>query len=136
MVNRTISETAARDLTEMMVNVVETGAPAARVEGYRIAGKTGTAQIPTEDGYTEDETIVSFVGYAPADDPQFVMLIKLDRPDSNISQWASYTAAPAFAQTASRLLAHMNVPSDNVRLASVEGKEVIVNPVNASVETE
>jgi cell division protein FtsI/penicillin-binding protein 2 len=118
VMHRAISESAARDLTEMMVNVVDTGAPAARVKGYRIAGKTGTAQIPTKDGYTEDETIVSFVGFAPADDPQFVMLIKLDRPDPNISPWASYTAAPAFAQTAARLLEHMNVPSDEFRLAS------------------
>ncbi len=119
MKHRVISEAAAHDLTEMMVNVVETGAPAARVEGYRIAGKTGTAQIPTLDGYTEDETIVSFVGFAPADDPQFVMLIKLDRPDPDISPWASYTAAPAFAQTAERLLKQMNVPPDGVRLASI-----------------
>ena len=117
MKNRAISESAARDLTEMMVNSVDTGTPAARIEGYRVAGKTGTAQIPTQDGYTEDETIVSFVGFAPADDPQFVMLIKLDRPDPDISPWASYTAAPAFAQTALRLLKQMNVPPDEVRLA-------------------
>ncbi len=132
VVHSAISESAARDLTEMMVNVVETGAPAAKVEGYRIAGKTGTAQIPTKEGYTEDETIVSFVGFAPADDPQFVMLIKLDRPDPDISQWASYTAAPAFAQTAARLLDHMNVPSDEVRLASVN---VDAN-VDVNAETE
>ena len=110
VMHRTISESAAHDLTEMMVDVVETGTPLARVKGYRVAGKTGTAQIPTIDGYTEDETIVSFVGFAPADDPRFVMLVKLDRPDPDISPWATYTAAPVFAQIAARLLQHMNVP--------------------------
>jgi hypothetical protein len=77
-------ETAAT-LTESAGESGGSGQQAAGVAGYAIAGKSGTAQIPTEEGYTDDETIVTFVGYAPADDPQFVILVKLDRPDPNIS---------------------------------------------------
>jgi cell division protein FtsI/penicillin-binding protein 2 len=115
VVRRTLDEQTTRALTEMMVEVVESGAPAAKVPGYNIAGKTGTAQIPTQQGYTEDETIVSFVGFAPADDPQFVILVKLDRPNPAISQWAAYTAAPTFAKVARRLFEHLNIPPDRVR---------------------
>jgi len=115
VVRRALDEQTTRALTEMMVEVVESGAPAAKVPGYNIAGKTGTAQIPTQQGYTEDETIVSFVGFAPADDPQFVILVKLDRPNPAISQWAAYTAAPTFAKVARRLFEHLNIPPDRVR---------------------
>ena len=108
-------ETAAT-LAPILVKVVNVGNSSAAVAGYSIAGKSGTAQIPTEEGYTEDETIVTFVGYAPADDPQFVMLVKLDRPDPTISQWANYTVAPMFARVARRLFDHMNIPPDAVRL--------------------
>jgi cell division protein FtsI/penicillin-binding protein 2 len=113
----TVQPQTARALTEILVDVVDEGNIAAGVAGYDIAGKSGTAQIPTEEGYTEDETIVTFVGYAPADDPQFVVLVKLDRPDPNISPWANYTAAPVFAQVARRLFDYFNIPPDDIRLA-------------------
>lgn len=111
------AETAAM-LNEILVKVVETGNPAAGVSGYRIAGKSGTAQIPTELGYTEDDTIVTFTGYAPADDPRFVILVKLERPDPAISRWAGYTAAPTFAQVARRLFQYYNIPPDTIRLGA------------------
>ena len=109
----------SRELSRILVDVVRDGNSAAGVAGYSIAGKSGTAQIPTEKGYTEDQTIVTFVGFAPADDPQFVILVKLDRPDTKINklyQWANYTAAPVFAQVARRLLDYYNIPPDEVRL--------------------
>lgn len=105
-----ISPATAYTLTEMMVHVVETGNIKAAVPGYRVAGKSGTAQIPTSEGYEEDATIVSFVGFAPADDPQFVVLVKMDRPDFTINQWASHTAAPVFSRITKRLLDHYNIP--------------------------
>jgi cell division protein FtsI/penicillin-binding protein 2 len=105
-------------MTDILVKVVEEGNQAAGVSGYRIAGKSGTAQIPTKAGYTEDDTIVTFVGYAPADDPRFVILVKLERPDPSISRWAGYTAAPTFAQVARRLFYYFNIPPDEVRLGS------------------
>ncbi len=108
-------ETAAA-MADILVEVINQGNPAAGVSGYRVAGKSGTAQIPTEQGYTEDDTIVTFTGFAPADDPRFVILVKLDRPDPSISRWAGYTAAPTFAQVARRLFDYYSIPPDNIRL--------------------
>ncbi len=113
----TVKPETAKVLTDILIKVVDEGNIAAGVAGYDIAGKSGTAQIPTEQGYTEDETIVTFIGFAPADDPQFIVLVKLDRPDPNISPWANYTAAPVFAMVARRLFDYYNIPPDEVRLA-------------------
>jgi cell division protein FtsI/penicillin-binding protein 2 len=116
-----ISPQTARMLTEMMVQTVDEGVPYARVEGYRVAGKTGTAQIPVPGGYDKQGTIVSFVGFGPVPDPQFIVLIKLDRPKTSF--WASDTAAPAFRRLASQLFVVMGVPPQN--LDSVEVAEVV-----------
>jgi cell division protein FtsI/penicillin-binding protein 2 len=111
-----ISAEAATTLTDMLVEVIEREATEARVKGYRIAGKTGTAQIPTVVGYHPTDTVVSFVGYAPADDPDFIILVKLDRP--KVSRWAAHTAAPAFRDIARRLLVYRQIPPDEIRLVS------------------
>ena len=110
-----ISRETAQIMTAMLVEAVEKRTSEARIRGYKIAGKTGTAQIPTAIGYDPDDTIVSFVGYAPADDPQFIVLVKLDRPRT--SRWADRTAAPAFRAIAEKLLVYMQIPPDDIRLA-------------------
>ncbi len=110
---RPISAQTAREVTEMMVNVVEYGAPYAKVSGYTVAGKTGTAQIPTPGGYEEDATIASFIGFLPADDPQVIVLVRLDRPQT--SEWGTRTAAPLFSQFAQRLVVLLEIPPDAVR---------------------
>ncbi|MBX3012840.1 MAG: penicillin-binding protein 2 [Caldilineaceae bacterium] len=115
ILGRAIRPETAHAMTEMMVETVNTGNSAARVPGYRIAGKSGTAQIPDVSGYLKDATIVTFVGFAPADDPKFVLLVKLDQPDPAISQWAAYTAAPVFAQISRRLFDYLNIPPDDIR---------------------
>jgi cell division protein FtsI/penicillin-binding protein 2 len=115
IVRRAISQETAETMTNLLVRVVEEGAVKAQVPGYRIAGKTGTAQIPAPYGYEPDSTIASFVGYAPADDPQFIVLVKLDRPTA--SPWGSQTAAPTFKAIAERLFAYMQIPPDEIRLA-------------------
>ena len=116
IVHTVMSAEAAKALTQMMIYVVDHGNSAANVSGYKIAGKSGTAQIPTRGGYLENEVIASFIGFAPADDPKFVLLVKLDRPDPNVTQWANFNAAPIFAQVTRRVLDHMNIPPDDVRL--------------------
>jgi cell division protein FtsI/penicillin-binding protein 2 len=116
LVRPVIQPEIARQLTNMMVVTVRTGNAAAGVGGYRIAGKSGTAQIPGPNGYEADATIVSFVGFAPADDPRFAILVKLDRPDPQISIWATHTAAPVFAQVTRRLFDYMHIPPDEIRL--------------------
>jgi cell division protein FtsI/penicillin-binding protein 2 len=98
---RVISVGTARTLTEMLVQVVEEGATLAQVEGYRVAGKTGTAQIPIPGGYATEGTIATFIGFGPVPDPQLIVLVKLDRPKS--APWASQTAAPTFQRVMSRL---------------------------------
>lgn len=109
-VRQAISRETAHTLTEMMVQVVATEAVPAQVAGYRVAGKTGTAEIPTAYGYDATDTIASFIGYAPADDPRFVILVKLDKPQ--VSEWANDTAAPTFQAIAQRLLVYMQIPPD------------------------
>ena len=115
VVRRAISQEAAATLTEMMVQVVEQNTTKAQVPGYRIAGKSGTAQIPTAYGYHPTDTIGSFVGFAPADDPRFIVLVKLDIPTS--STWGTQTAAPTFRAIAERLFAYLQIPPDEIRLA-------------------
>lgn len=90
----------------MMVSVVDQGhAGGAGVPGYYIAGKTGTAQIPGPGGYTE-ETNHSFIGYGPVEDPQFVMLVKFEKPQRRFS---SQTAAPVFGKIASWLVDYYGI---------------------------
>ncbi len=114
-VRQVIGEQTARTLTEMMVQVVERGATQAQVPGYRIAGKTGTAQVPIVGGYDPSQTVASFVGFAPADDPQFVVLVRLDKPTQ--SPWGSSTAAPTFANVARILFTQLAIPPDPSQLA-------------------
>lgn len=94
-IREVVSQNTAKIMTEMMVNAVDLGeAKWAKPKGYRIAGKTGTAQIPVAGHYDATKTIASFIGFAPADDPKFVMLVTLREPKS--SPWGSETAAPLF----------------------------------------
>ncbi len=95
-------------LTEMMVNAVDQGeAKWAKPEGYRIAGKTGTSQIPVAGHYDEEKTIASFIGFAPADKPRFIMLLTLREPSS--SPWGSETAAPLWFDIAEELFTYYGI---------------------------
>ncbi|MBI5044884.1 MAG: penicillin-binding protein 2 [Candidatus Levybacteria bacterium] len=107
-INQPISEKTAKIMTEILVNAVDKGeAKFAKPKGYRIAGKTGTAQIPVAGHYDPNLTIASFIGYAPADNPKFVMLVIVDRPTKAI--YGAETAAPIFFQIAKKAFAHFNV---------------------------
>ncbi len=110
-----ISAQTANILSEMLARSLEAEASGALLPGYRVAGKTGTAQIPTEYGYDPSSTNVSFIGWGPVDDPQFMIYIWLERPTS--SPWSSETAAPAFSKVAEQTVILLNIPPDNVRLA-------------------
>jgi cell division protein FtsI/penicillin-binding protein 2 len=116
VIHTTMKPDKAREMAAMMVDVVEIGNQAAIIEGYKVAGKSGTAQIPEGGRYLEDAVNASFVGFAPADDPAFAIIVMLKRPDPKISQWASYNAAPIFAQVMTRLLEYANIPPDDIRL--------------------
>jgi len=115
-IRQVISPQTAEQLTDMLVKAVERGTELALVPGYDIAGKTGTAQIPVGDHYDPQLTIASFVGYAPADDPQFIALVKIDKP--RLDPWGAEVAAPVFKIIAERLFVLLGIPPDGVRLAS------------------
>jgi cell division protein FtsI/penicillin-binding protein 2 len=110
-----ISPQTAHTVTEMMVRTVDEGVPRAQVAGYRVAGKTGTAQIPIPGGYDREATIVSFVGFGPVPDPQIIILVKLDHPKT--SSWASDTAALTFRRLASRLFVVLDIPPNGIEAA-------------------
>ncbi len=120
-IRRVISEQTANLITDMMVRTVNEGVPQAILPGYTIAGKTGTAEIPTAISYEQgpNSSITSFIGFLPADDPEVVVMVKLDRPDD---YWGSEVAAPVFKRLADRLVILLEIPVDEVRrgLASNE----------------
>jgi cell division protein FtsI/penicillin-binding protein 2 len=112
-----VSAETARTLTELLAVSLEGEASVALVPGFRIAGKTGTAEIPTPQGYTTGLTNASFVGWGPVDDPQFIVYIWLEKPAS--SMWGSVVAAPVFSEVVQRLVVLMNIPPDPIRRTMV-----------------
>lgn len=112
VVRQVITKRAATLVGGMLVRVVENGhGKRAGVPGYYVAGKTGTAQISRGgSGYEKDAFNGSFIGFAPVDDPAFVMAVKIERPQD--VQFAESSAAPLFGDIASFLLQYMQIPSD------------------------
>lgn len=108
-----ISEQTANTLTEMLAISLEQESSMALVPGYRLAGKTGTAQVPVNGYYDGSQTNASFIGWGPVDDPKFMIYIWLERPTT--SPWASETAAPVFAEMAQRTVILLNIPPDAIR---------------------
>lgn len=108
-----ISEKAATIVGGMMVDVVEHGhGKRAAVPGYWVGGKTGTAQVPKANGrgYELNNHVGSFAGFAPVDDPKFVMLARIDHPRD--VDWAESSAAPLFGELASYMLNYWHVPKE------------------------
>lgn len=106
---RVLSVEAANDITAMMAEAAKLGRIGKRADsqGFKIAGKSGTAQIPIQGHYDEGRTIASYVGFAPYDDPQFVMLMTLREPTT--SQWAAETTAPVWYGMAEDLFLHLGI---------------------------
>lgn len=112
-IRQVIKPQTSRLISAMMVDVVEHGhGKRAAVPGYYVAGKTGTAQVsdPNGRGYLKDETIGSFAGFAPADHPAFVMLVKIDHPRT--VQFAESSAGPIFGELSAFLLSYLQVPPE------------------------
>lgn len=109
-IRRTISSQTAETLTSLLVRVVDEYLPQAKVPGYSIAGKTGTAEIPIGGAYHPTDYIASFVGYGPATNPQLVILVKLDRPQ--VVRSGGGAAAPVFQRIAARLFKYLAIPPD------------------------
>ena len=122
-VRQVISPDTARTLTRILVNVVEAGTGHnATIAGYTVAGKTGTAQKldPSTRKYSRAPGVLSFVGFAPADEPRFVMLVMLDEPKNE--KWGSEAAAPIFSAIGREVLRYLDVPPrDTVPVQIVTG---------------
>lgn len=112
-IRQVISGESAKKVTKMMVSAVRK-AEVANIEHYEIAGKTGTAQIPNPrgKGYLEDQYINTYVGFAPATNPRFVILIKLDKPKG--AALAGATVVPAFRELTQYILNYYNIPPDSL----------------------
>ncbi|MBC7236971.1 MAG: penicillin-binding protein 2 [Chloroflexi bacterium] len=108
VVRRVVSAETARQVTQILVDAVEMGMEKAVLPGYRLAGKSGTSGIPTRDGYDSQDTIASFVGYGPVEDPRFVILVKFDRPREG--KWGLEVAAPEFRRMAEMLVDYWAIP--------------------------
>jgi len=105
-IRQVLSKQAANLTSGMLVSVVEKHSTGARVEGYYVGGKTGTAQIANPGGYSL-ETNQSFVGFVPADNPKFAILVKFEKPNR---AWAESTASPVFADIAKFALEYYHIP--------------------------
>ncbi len=108
-----IKQETAETLTSMLIGVIENGFGGnAKVKGYSLAGKTGTSYVALEDkrGYSDD-VIHTFVGFFPASNPKYIILVKMDKP-----QWgkeaASYTVTLAFREVEQFLINYYNIPPD------------------------
>lgn len=123
---KAISEDTAKTVREMMEQVVlDGGSKKAGVEGYRIAGKTGTAQKVVDGKYASGKYISSFAGIAPVDNPKFVMLLCIDEPDPSISYYGGQTAAPVAHQLLEDILRYIGIPEDESILPEKKQKVMI-----------
>lgn len=106
-----VSPETAQQVTQMMITAAQGGeAQWTASKTHTIAGKTGTSQVAVGGEYSADKTIASFIGFAPPEDPKFIMLIKLNEPQS--SPWAAETAAPMWYSIADKLYLLLNIPPD------------------------
>ncbi|MFA6296111.1 MAG: penicillin-binding protein 2 [Patescibacteria group bacterium] len=109
-VRQVIKPETAETLSAMMVSVMENGfGQPARVAGYKLAGKTGTAQVPSADGkgYDPNKKITTFVGFGPIEYPRFAILVKLNNPGGDV--WAESVTGPAFKSIAQELLKYYQI---------------------------
>lgn len=108
-----ISQSTADVLSGMLAASLESEGSLALVSGYRVAGKTGTAQIPVNGFYDNTQTNASFIGWGPIDDPRFMIYVWLERPSASI--WGSETAAPVFGEMAQKTVILLDIPPDIIR---------------------
>jgi cell division protein FtsI (penicillin-binding protein 3) len=110
--SRVISEETSAIVRGMLQDVVEEGSGhLAQIPGYTVAGKTGTSQkVDPETGTYGDEYVASFIGFAPASDPEYLALIAVDEPEA--TYWGEVAAAPAFRTVMGFTLGYFNVPPD------------------------
>lgn len=115
-----IKPETADTLSAMLAEAMERNESVARVEGYQLATKTGTASIPREYGYDPSITNQSFVGWGPIDDPKFLVYMWFEEPTA--SEWASVALSPIFNEVVSKLVVYLDLPPDTVRLGQAQSQ--------------
>ncbi|MDE2001298.1 MAG: penicillin-binding protein 2 [Patescibacteria group bacterium] len=115
-IRQVVSPEAAKEATDMMVAAVD-NAGVTTISHYSVAGKTGTAQIPdfVHGGYLDNQFIHTYIGFAPAYNPKFIALIRIDKPDTEL---AGESVVPAFRDLAQFILNYYNVPPDRLNAPS------------------
>jgi cell division protein FtsI/penicillin-binding protein 2 len=121
---RIISPETARSVTKILEGVITDGTGTkAAIRGFRVAGKTGTAQKidPRTGTYSASRFVASFTGYVPADNPQLAMIVVIDEPQGDA--WGGVVAAPVFSRVGEQVLSYLGVPSNEpVTLAMASRK--------------
>jgi cell division protein FtsI (penicillin-binding protein 3) len=109
---RVISKDVAAEVREMLAGVLGPGGTASEISvpGYTLAGKTGTAEVAEDGTYSETKYVASFIGFAPADNPQLLAAVIVDQPQGEI--YGGTVAAPAFGQIAEFALPYLGVPQE------------------------
>lgn len=111
VVRQAVSPEIARKVTEMLEKTVTIGTgQKALVKGFRVAGKTGTAQVAGPKGYIQDKYISSFIGFAPVDKPQVAVLVLVDEPQGDY--YGGTVAAPVFSNLVEKILNYLQIPSE------------------------
>lgn len=110
--HRVISPQVSAEIREMLEGVLAPGGTASEVSvpGYTLAGKTGTAQVAENGGYSKTKYIASFIGFAPAQNPQLLAAVIVDEPQGEI--YGGSVAAPAFGEIAEFALPYLGVPQE------------------------
>jgi cell division protein FtsI (penicillin-binding protein 3) len=113
----------ARQMINMMTQVVgpDGSAQRAAVDGYHVAGKTGTARKSIAGGYQKDDYVSVFAGIAPASNPRLVMAVMIDEPTQN-GYYGGVVAAPVFQEVISNALRILDIAPDNLPIVAA-GKD-------------
>ncbi len=126
VVRRVVSPKVSESMRTMLEHVVSDGTGKnAAIDGYRIGGKTGTAQISSPGGYLNGEYLASFIGFFPANNPQYLMLFMFLKPQADIyyNKFGGAVAAPVFKEVAKRIIKYNNIlPGDVEYLGDFEMK--------------
>lgn len=128
IVKRVISEETAKETRDILEKIVEFGkGKSGYLEGYKVAGKTGTAQKIGPDGkYFENKYVVSFIGFAPANNPELVVYVVVDEPDLTVPYYGSTIAVPIFREIMLNSLRYLKVPVDSEEEIEKKQDELII----------